>query len=259
MRTKLYLLAVVLMGIFHASLASELYLKINQGGKFQVTVGAQQQVSNLPDFKFYNINPGQQRVIVTNTKNGVVIFNNLLNVGMDQRLIADLSYNGVMNISQIQALNSTPNWGNEPTIGSVNYGSYGNPSGNYGTPNYGSYPGQWPNGQPGWGTPNYGWGYGSYPANNMVDNTNFQALITNLKAESFDSDRLTTATNYAKMANLSAVQIAEITKTFTYDSSKLDFAKAAYNNCYDKQNYFQLKSAFTYSSTYDDLMEEIQQ
>ncbi len=262
MRTKIYLLTAVCFGIFGYSFASELFVRVNQGGNYQMSIGAQLQSSAVGDFKFYNVSAGQQKVIISNLKNGSILFNNYLIVGQDQRIYADLMPNGVLNISQIQAMNNSSGWGNEPTVGSVNYGGYGN----NGYPGYGNYPNQ----SPGYGQSNgcghdhhgnNGWGNNGtyYQTNNYSDNANFQALISTLKNESFDSDRLTTAINYAKLASLSAYQIAEMTKTFTYDSSKLDFAKTAYSSCYDKQNYFQLKSAFTYSSTYDDLMEAIQQ
>ena len=59
------------------------------------------------------------------------------------------------------------------------------------------------------------------------------------------------------LAQMQAQQISEIAATFTFDSYRLDFAKAAYANCYDKANYFLLKNTFTFTSYYNDLIESV--
>lgn len=120
----------------------------------------------------------------------------------------------------------TPNYGN---------GGYGNPNGN-GQP----YPNQ---GQ----GPYYNPGYGN-------NNQYFSQILKIIKDESFDNNRLKIANSYAAHNQLSAMQIKEIVETFSFDSYRLKFAKAAYRNCYDKQNYLLLRSAFTFTSNYNSLI-----
>ncbi len=114
---------------------------------------------------------------------------------------------------------------------------------------------------------NYGHNHcGTYPNNqgdgyyNQGQNTNnqyFNQFVSSLRSESFDSNRLQNAKVYASQRNLSANQIKEIAATFTFDSNRLDWAKAAYNSCYDKGNYFLLRETFTFSSSYSDLQDYI--
>jgi hypothetical protein len=52
---------------------------------------------------------------------------------------------------------------------------------------------------------------------------------------------------------MSADQIGGIMMEFSYESSKVDFAKFAYPYCIDQQNYYQVNSAFSYSSSIQEL------
>ena len=42
-------------------------------------------------------------------------------------------------------------------------------------------------------------------------------------------------------------------KLFSFEDSRLDFAKFAYGHTYDLGNYYQINSAFTFSSSVDEL------
>ena len=83
----------------------------------------------------------------------------------------------------------------------------------------------------------------------------FNEFLKFLDDQSFDSNKLTEANTYTSKSNLSAQQIKSIAQKFSYDSNRLEFAKAAYSTCRDKANYFVLKSAFQFSSSYSDLEE----
>ena len=79
-----------------------------------------------------------------------------------------------------------------------------------------------------------------------------------LKDDSFDSGKLDKAKKYIDKTTLSASQITEINTKFSFDASKLEWAKYAYSKCYDKQNYFLLKPSFTFSTSYSDLEDYIE-
>ncbi|MNY59968.1 hypothetical protein D3C86_1964700 [compost metagenome] len=81
--------------------------------------------------------------------------------------------------------------------------------------------------------------------------------MSSLRAESFDSNRLKSARAYAAKTNLSAYQVKEIAATFTFDNNRLDWAKTAYKNCYDRENYFLLRDSFTFVSNYNDLQDYV--
>ncbi len=44
---------------------------------------------------------------------------------------------------------------------------------------------------------------------------------------------------------------------FTYEDNKLEFAKLAYKNCTDKDDYYRVNESFTYSSSKSELNEYI--
>lgn len=72
-----------------------------------------------------------------------------------------------------------------------------------------------------------------------------------------DSNKLRMAKNYVASNPLTAEQIAGISREFSFDNNRLDFAKHAYATCYDKSNYFLLKDTFTFSSNYNNLLNHI--
>ena len=57
------------------------------------------------------------------------------------------------------------------------------------------------------------------------------------------------ANQFVRFNTISAQEVAAIMRLMTYESNKLEFAKNAYAACYDKQNYFLVNQAFTYSSS----------
>ena len=83
------------------------------------------------------------------------------------------------------------------------------------------------------------------------DNTqsDFMALQGTIRQATFDSDKLMIANQFVRFNTISAQEVAAIMRLMTYESNKLEFAKNAYAACYDKQNYFLVNQAFTYSSS----------
>lgn len=110
---------------------------------------------------------------------------------------------------------------------------------------------------------NYNNNYNSYGGNgnfngnnfstNNLNGNDFAALRATLMSQSFDDTRLTIAKQALQNKMLSANQVAELVKLFTFESNKLDFAKYAYQSTYDKDRYFVINNEFTFSSSIDDL------
>jgi hypothetical protein len=227
--------------------ASELLLRVNRKGQFIVSASNQTQTNNYNTYQFYNLYAGTTQVKVVDKGNGQVIFKNNLTIPEGVQLIAELDYYGTLTIvanNPIANTNSNGGWNNN--VGTINYGNTGN--GNYGGGYQNNHCGTYPNYQ----------GDGYYNQGQLANNNNyFNQFVTSLKAESFDSNRLQNAKVYASKTNLSANQIKEIAATFTFDSNRLDWAKAAYKSCYDKGNYFLLRETFTFSSNYSDLQDYI--
>jgi len=86
-----------------------------------------------------------------------------------------------------------------------------------------------------------------------MSSADFDNLKRAIQRESFSDDQLRIAKRAAKDRRLSARQIRDITRLFTFSSEQLAFAKTAYRNCVDKHNYYIVMEAFTFSSDKDEL------
>lgn len=87
----------------------------------------------------------------------------------------------------------------------------------------------------------------------MMSDSDFEEVRTALTNESFDNTRLALAKQIASTNPLSAAQVTEICKMFSFESNRLDFAKYAYPYCVDKNKYFLVNAAFSYDSSKRDL------
>lgn len=101
-------------------------------------------------------------------------------------------------------------------------------------------------------------GYGGNMYNVMSDQE-FIRLKQAIRNESFSDDQLRVAKLAAQNKRMKVSQIKEVARLFTFSKPQLDFAKAAYNNCVDKQNYYEVMDVFTFSSDKRKLEEFINQ
>lgn len=250
---KLYIFALLMVGIQLTSFGSELKLRVLRNGKHTVSIYNQTQSNNVNYFQFAGLTGNSFLLTVKDQFTNEVIFNNYIQIPEGSTMNAELDGNNNLNI---KPANTTNNESNE-TIGTVNYGNsntgyYSNNNNNQngsacssGNHNGYNHSGQNHN------TGHYNWN------NNYNNSGYFEQFILNLKNESFDSERLKSAKTYAASNKLSANQINSIATTFTFDSNRLSWAKYAYNKCYDKQNYFLLKNSFDFTSNYDELLDYI--
>lgn len=86
----------------------------------------------------------------------------------------------------------------------------------------------------------------------------FEMLKQTIRNQSFDSSRLSVAKQATSMNYLSSRQVFELMELLTFESSKLEFAKHAYNRTVDRNNYYVVNNAFTFSSSVDELTRYIQ-
>lgn len=95
--------------------------------------------------------------------------------------------------------------------------------------------------------------YPEYPVIVPMNPANFQVVLTTLDDESFEDDKLALAKQIATTNYLTSNQIAAMLKEFSFESSKLDFAKFAYLSCVDPENYFLMNRELTFSSSKEEL------
>ena len=101
-----------------------------------------------------------------------------------------------------------------------------------------------------------GWdnGYG-----NVMSNREFESVKEQIRKEWFENNRLTSAKTIIDKNNFTSQQAKEMVLLFGFENNKLEIAKYAYRKTVDKQNYFVVNDAFTFSSSKDELARFIRQ
>jgi hypothetical protein len=142
--------------------------------------------------------------------------------------------------------------------GNNGHGNGGHGNGGYGNNNHGN--GGYGNG--GYGNGGYGnngyWNNGYGPTDNPrchfpMQQNDFNSLRSQVRARYFDSSRMTVAKQACRYNCMTSDQIRDLCKEFAYESNRLDFAKYAFEYCYDRYRYYIVGQAFTYSSSVDQL------
>jgi len=99
---------------------------------------------------------------------------------------------------------------------------------------------------------NHGSHYG-HPAHNMIMESDFCRIVDMMKRKCFDSDKLIIAKQGICNGMITAEQALQMTRLFTFESTRLEFAKFAYLKTCDQRNYFIVNDAFTFSSSIREL------
>jgi hypothetical protein len=81
----------------------------------------------------------------------------------------------------------------------------------------------------------------------------FNAAINTIKNQSFEDTKMTTAKQISDNNCLNVNQIIQIMALFSFEESKLNFAKHAYRRVLDPGQYFKINDSFSFSSSIDDL------
>lgn len=90
-----------------------------------------------------------------------------------------------------------------------------------------------------------------------MDNSDFIDAKSSIESKTFADSKMTIAKQITKANCPTAEQIRDFTKLFTFESGKVDYAKFAYDYCYDKANYYKVNDAFQFESSIDELNDHI--
>ena len=85
----------------------------------------------------------------------------------------------------------------------------------------------------------------------------FESMKQSIASKTFEESKLTISKQVINSNCLTAQQVKEIAQLFTFEDSKLDFAKYAYSRTYDIGNYYKLNDVFTFESSIEELNEYI--
>lgn len=92
-----------------------------------------------------------------------------------------------------------------------------------------------------------------YPITQM----DFDGIKNSIAAKSFEDSKVKLAKQALRDRCLLTSQVVQILNLFTFESSKLDFAKYAHAYTYDIGNYYKVNDVFTFESSIDELDEYI--
>jgi hypothetical protein len=82
-----------------------------------------------------------------------------------------------------------------------------------------------------------------------METAEFEERLAAVKKVSFDKDRLAKAEQVFDDANLSTAQVMTVVKAFSFDDSRLAFAKWAYKITIDKKNYYKVEDVLIFGNS----------
>ena len=95
------------------------------------------------------------------------------------------------------------------------------------------------------------WGDCGYSSS--MNSGDFSAALSTIKNSSFDETRLSTAKQILSSNCVKADQVVQMCELFSFEETKLDFAKFAYTHTIDRSNFFKVNNVFSFSSSKEEL------
>jgi hypothetical protein len=92
----------------------------------------------------------------------------------------------------------------------------------------------------------------------FTSNVDLNSIISAVKAESFADDKKIVAKQALNNKCISSDQTVTLLGEFSFDDDKLEIAKHCYDNCSDKENFYKVNSAFSFSDSKEALNKYIE-
>lgn len=269
MKTKIFTLAAALTltaCTLYARYAGTSELNLRMWNNAVFTVHVNNMAYNTPSagFSLPGLAPGNHHLKVFrhfNNPNGFgghakMVFNGFVTLHPNTRLFAYVGRNGQLFVESTQAMFPVGN-GNACGNGNgTNWNGYGSNWNGYGS-NWNNYGNNW-NGFYGNGG-NYGSAYygngqhgGNMYAMGMAPQQ-FEQLKYTINNTSFDNTRLSIMKQAVSTQGVSSAQVCELMQLLSFESNRLNFAKFAYAQTIDRENYFLVYNAFSFDSSIADL------
>jgi len=191
------------------------------------TVVFDHAVYNAPSnvFRLDNVEPGLHKLVVKQSKFGrygevvEILYRGDVRIPANSRLITKIGRHYNLEIIR------------EERLGGAGHGGHGGHGGGYYNSGHGGY-------------------YGKPP---LI----FEDLKISLQNADFESDRRMIAEQAVVTNSVIADDIYRILMFFDFESTKLEFAKFAYPHCEDKNNFYRVNDAFSFSSSIRELNDYI--
>ena len=233
---------------------SDLNIKMWDNSRFTIKMD-HKIAERTSNFNLKNVRPGRHYVEIIKKKrnrhgNGFfvqTVYKGNINVPSRKKVMVKVEGKNRLSFKFFRKRNRNNHHNN-----GNHYGNNGN--GHYGSSNYNSGCEPLNNGNSYYSSNNYGDnGFGNHCGSNLMSQNSFNQLIRMLGREHFDNSRLEIARQAIASNNMSVNQVSIILDKFTFESARLEFAKLAYRNTLDKENYFMINSKFTFSSSVSEL------
>jgi len=99
---------------------------------------------------------------------------------------------------------------------------------------------------------------GPYGCPRPMSHNDFEQAKASISSKNFEDSKLTIAKQIIQSNCLLSSQVKEIMLLFSFEDTRLNFAKFAYGYTLDLRNYYKLNDAFTFESSIDELNRYIQ-
>lgn len=223
MKKIIYTFAVVLIGISARANHLNSELNLDAYGNNLITVGLDNQFYNRPDYRYriLDIEPGTHYLqVMTNSFNpyypnphAQIIFSGYINIPARSKISAKINRFG-----RYKVLNIVPKY-NVPVV--------------YNIPPY-QYPVPAPSYSP-------------------MSHSDFNNLRHSIESKTFESTRMEITKQVLSQRYVSTRQVMDLMNLLTFESSKLELAKFAFDRTIDKENYFRVNDSFTFESSIREL------
>ncbi len=256
MKTKIFTLVAGLTLMAESAMAhagkSELNIRLWDNGMFTVVLNNQQFPTPSVNFSMGNLQPGNHSIkVFRNFVNPYgygghvkMVYNGFVMIKPNTNIFTFINPHGQLVVESVMPRhnkgygygNNWNNWNNNSS-----YNGYGSNYGNYQyNNNYGS------NNQNCGGYGGYGYSYG-------MSAEQFSQLKLTIGNTSFDNTRLSIMKQATSANQLTTSQVNELLGMLSFESTRLDFAKFAYTYTLDKENYYMVNNAFSFSSSIAEL------
>jgi hypothetical protein len=243
--------------------SSALNLKMFDNGNFSVVLDNQAAYSQSGFFSANQIEPGYHKLKVIRYRAQPygysmmqqVIYKGWITIPPKSVVYASISCHNQFDVMKIEPYFFLPagdgcqdEYNSEDDYGYDNTGSEGNGwnTGYNGGGNYGNNGNGWVNPVP-----------PAPPMPMYMGEMEFMQLKGSIANKSFESSKLQIAKQALSANYFSSAQVTDLMSVFSFESTKLDFAKCAYTRVIDKQNYYLVNNAFSFESSIQDLNQYI--
>lgn len=254
MKTKLLLSAILVAMSMHQALANHanaiLNLRMFDGTPIVVKIDGRTYGPLSNSHEIVNLLPGSHMINVLSTAHyhhgfmpvkWITVYSGVINITPGYHIEAVIGKHHNLRIVNMTALYVPP-------VNPYGYGYHGNYGGGYG------------NAASGWGNPVVATcgldTYGYVPAHESIaymHPADFQDFKRSISSRTFESTKEQIAKQGIARNYFTSTQIAELLYLFTFENTRLEIARFAYDRVVDPDRYYLTYDAFTFESSIRDL------